>query len=178
MRTLHAAVLAVSALSLGFGLGQAAPKVSSYVDASYGFRISPPACEPLPKDMQAIPVQFFGPAKDGFASNVNILIQHVATTREEYLANSEKQIAAMGGTILVKAPRTVNGWDAEEFEYQGTMQGRPLHWLALAVIGKEQVHLVTCTATESGFAEREKEFRACLASFALDVSKAPLSGGK
>jgi hypothetical protein len=173
MRILRAILPIAAALFAGIEIGSQAAKPSTYHDANFGFTIQPPAYTAPAGENGRVVAHFYGPAKDGFASNMNVLIQKGASTREKYLAENKKQFEAMGGTVSPEKLRTVNGWDAVELSIKGDFQGRALQWLSLGVITKDQTYVVTCTATEKTYAEVEKAFRTSLMSFNVDTPAPP-----
>ena len=163
-------VYAVGGLVLTGGLFAAqepAPPQSNYTDSTYGFAIDAPAFPKAGPGQPGVPVIMSGPAADGFASNVNVNIQQVATTRKEYLEQSLDQMRQVGLKVHSTSDVTVSGRDAIRLDYEGTISGRELHFLALAVIEKDRVVLVTCTALAKAFKEVEPAFRASLDSFRL-----------
>ena len=178
MRTTHSIFLAVSTLIVGIGLGAQGAKTTTYADGTYGFKIDlPPNTQPIAKDSQALIAQFLSTPKDGFATNINIFVERAATTRDAYIANKKKEIATMGGKLVGEKPRTVNGWDAVELDWTAPLQGNTMHWLALAVILKEESYLVMSTSLERNYAANEKALRASLQTFAVDTPN-PAPAGK
>ena len=83
----------------------------------------------------------------------------------------------MGGKLVGEKPRTVNGWDAVELDWTAPLQGNTMHWLALAVILKEESYLVMTTSLERNYAANEKALRASLQTFAVDTPN-PAPAGK
>jgi hypothetical protein len=147
---------------------EAVPRRPNYTDPTYGFSLTAPA---FPKDgpgQPAIPVLISGPTVDGFASNVNVNIQQIATTRQGYLDLSLGQMRQVGFKINSNREVTVSGKDAIRLDYEGKLGGNDLRFLALAVIEKDRVILVTCTALKASFKAIEPEFTACLDSFRLN----------
>lgn len=116
-----------------------------YFDRNQGIGLEPPELG-SPASGTHMVAAFSGPPKRGFASNVNVQVQHVKANREAYREISLKQFKDMGLEVLVDEDRKVQGLDAVYWEYKGTMQGRDLHWVSLAVIRKGDVVLVTGTA--------------------------------
>lgn len=164
-----AAVAIVVLASLTVLLGAEGPehKASTYTDALYGFTIQAPQFPKAAAGTGVVPVMMYAPAESGFAANVNVMVQRVATTRKEYRETSRAQFEGMGLRQNPDSDVTVSGRKAIIFDYEGNMGGQELRWLALAVVDNEQVLLVTCTARKDSFAKYEKEFRACIDSFRL-----------
>jgi hypothetical protein len=98
---------------------------------------------------------------------VNVNIQPIVTTRQGYLELSLDQIRQAGFKVNSNRDVTVSGKDALRFDYEGKLGDRELRFLALAVIEKDRVILVTCTALKRSFEAIEPEFTACLDSFRL-----------
>ena len=143
------------------------PQAPPYADPVYGFTIQPPKFPAASARVGVTPVMFFAPAENGFAGNLNVAVQSTDKTLQEYAELSRGQFEQLKLTLVSEKPLKVSGRDALLWEYEGKMQGRDLHWLALAVPDKGRVYLATCTATPEGFLRNEKAFRAALQSFSL-----------
>ncbi len=163
------AVAIVILVSLTVLLGAEGPEqqACTYTDALYGFTIQAPQFPEAPAGTGVIPVMMYAPAESGFATNVHVMVQRVAMTRQQYRETSLAEFKGMGLKVNSDTDTTVSGRDALIVDYEGKMAGRELRWLALAVVDKEQVLLVTCTAPKDSFEKYEKGFRACLDSFHL-----------
>jgi len=143
-------------------------KRSHYTDEVYGFSIDAPRFPDVATNTGSIPVAFTGISQSGGASNVNVMVQAVAKTRKEYREFSLAQMKRIGLKVNSDRDVTISDRDAMEIDYEGKIGGFPLlHFLALAVIEKDRVILITCTASPQAFPAVEAEFRACLASFRL-----------
>ncbi len=94
------------------------------------------------------------------------LHQATTTTRKAYRDLSIGQFEQLKFKLNSEKELTVSGRDALRLDYEGTVPqgGKEYHFLALAVIDKERVVLVTCTALPENFAAVEPEFQACIAS--------------
>jgi hypothetical protein len=153
---------------LALGLLVGISKVGSvYSDTAYGFSIEPPSF-PKGEAGNVSRALFFAPAEKGFANNVNIMVQHVSMTAEDYQKTSLDQFKEMGWEVKETQKRKVGDKDALFFDYAGKTNDKNLRWLALAVVAKDRVYLVTCTALAETFDSCEKEFRKCLDSFKLE----------
>jgi len=82
---------------------------------------------------------------DGFAPNVNVLIQVFDGTLEDYVNVSRQELQRAGLTVL--RAEIVDGAYAV-FEHTGTMAGVDLRWYAKAVPGDGVIYLATATATQ------------------------------
>jgi hypothetical protein len=101
--------------------------------------------------------------KDGFASNINVMIQNFEGSIEEYATISEKQFKKINFTVLNKK---VNG-NSLIYEYTGEMGGRKLHWYAKGVKRGNKVYLITGTAMEDAWSEEADKLKECVNSFKL-----------
>lgn len=90
------------------------------------------------------PLQMFLPAKNGFASNVNVQIQAYPGTLTQYKELSMGQFEQMGISIISSEETA----DSISFEYSGVMQGLNLHWFSKAFKKGNHVYLVTATGSE------------------------------
>ena len=161
------AIAVLAAVAVWLGAEQPGPMASTYTDALYGFTIQAPQFPPALPNTGVVAVQMYAPAEQGFAANVHVMVQRVATNRQNYRELSLAQFKVGGLTVNSDTDVTVSGREAIILDYEGMMGDRTLRWLALAVIDTEQVLLVTCTAPKDTFAKYEKEFRACLNSFSV-----------
>jgi hypothetical protein len=143
-----------------------ASRRSIYTDATYGFTVSPPSF-PNPANQQFVAAAFTAPSDSGFSSNVNVMITPGATTRDALRAETERDFQTLGFKTNSVRKLTVSGRDALRIDYEGKLQGNYLHFLCLAVIDKDRVIIVTCTAKAEAFAANQAEFSKCLDSFAL-----------
>jgi hypothetical protein len=141
---------------------------SAYMDVNYGFALFAPRF-PKATNQNVTPLILTGPGEAGFSSNVNVTIQPLpaTTTRKAYHDQSLNEFRQAGLKVNSDRDVTVSGKDAIRFDYEGQVGGKNLHFLSLAVIDKDRVILVTCTATPEAFPAIEPEFSACLDSFRL-----------
>ena len=168
MKTRAALVVVVLvAFTVWLGAEEAQRKVSTYSDAVYGFTIQAPRFPKGPAGGNVVPVFWQAPPEGGLSANVNVMVQRVAMTRQAYREATLAGFNQMGWKGISDSDLTVSGRDAMLIEYEGSMGGQAFRWLALAVLDKEHVFLVTCTATKDTFAKYEKEFRTSLDSFRL-----------
>ena len=137
-----------------------------YKDARFGFTIEPPAFAAA-ETVSVTPVMFFAAPEEGFAANLNVSVQTTLMTAKEYAELSRGQFQQMKLEVVSEKAMKVSGRDALLWDYQGKAQGRDLRWLALAVVDKGRVYLVTATSTADAFPKHEKAFHAALRSFAL-----------
>jgi hypothetical protein len=160
---------AVIALTAAEGLASpaSAARPSPYTDARHGFTITPPAFPRGEKQATGMAVSFFGSPKDGFSSNVGVMVQGAKMTADEYSELTNGQFKQLEFAVLSETRKKVSGKDAILWEYEGETQGRALRWMALAVVDAERVILVTGTALKADYEPVAKEFKASLESFKL-----------
>ena len=142
---------------------------SDFRDSKYGYTVSAPEFS-TPREGDSFPrLVINGPPDGGFGPNMNVMVQEIKTTRDAFIALSEKQFAAAGLSMKSSKKREVSGSPAVLTEYVGQMRGRDLHFLSLAVVLPERVILVTYTASAAAFSGLEAEFRRSLESFKLSA---------
>ena len=140
---------------------------SDFTDSKFGYSVSPPEFPGPPSGSAATRLTVLAPPEGGFSSNMGVMIQEIKTTREEFIALSEKQFDALGMKVRSSSKRDVSGQPAVLLDYEGQMGGVGLRFLQLAVILPERVLLLTYTAPKSSFKELEAEFRRSLETFKL-----------
>jgi len=164
----------------------AAPANVSYVNKTAGFAINPPDF-PTAAQGNFMPVAFTAPARDGFGSNVNVMIQMQSGTRKQYVESARAEMRHINGTFneskeLEEKNKTlkISGREAAIINYERTVNDVKLRFLALAVFdsekfkdegGKNCIYLVTCSALASEFDAQKEEFMKCLESFTLINTK-------
>jgi hypothetical protein len=142
-------------------------KRSRYVDEVVGFALDTPRFPGADPRYTRTPAIFLGPTGEGFTDNVNILVIKQSATLDAFRKQTFAEFEKLKLKMIANRELKVSGQPALELEYAGMLNGRELHFLALAVIEADRVVQVTCTATTKTFAAVEPEFRACLASFRL-----------
>jgi len=90
-------------------------------------------------------VMMFLPASDGFAPNVNILIQKFSGTVAEYLKISETQFTAAQAVVINKKQTDKN----LILEYTVNMNGKDIHVYSKAIFDKDVVYLASGTSLVS-----------------------------
>ena len=146
-----------------------APTLQSaeFVDDKYGYTISSPELGESPAGQSVERVSMKGPVQDGFTPNINVQIQKLQTTRDEFIALSEKQMAELKWTVRSKKLLEVDGAPAVLFEADWKIQGLDLRFLQLAIVRDKDVMLTTCTTLVAAFPLQEAEFSRVLASVKL-----------
>ena len=117
-----------------------------------------------PPDSPAQAVVSFLPAQDGFAPNVNVVIQPFPGTIKDYVSLSKAQFEEMKWSIISERTASDTEWIAE---YSGSMQQTSLHWYARAILKSGKVYLVTATASESAWKTVADSLRKSVDSFQL-----------
>jgi hypothetical protein len=151
--------------ALALGVAGAADSAAAYRNAPWGFAIDPPAFgrgETVPAITVAA---FFAPPADGFAANMNIQVQPLSGSLEDFQRLSVAQFNAMGLESVSTQEIQVDGHRALEWVYRGQLQNRRLKFLSLAVARDGAIYLLTCTMLEKDFEKHEEAFRKSLASF-------------
>jgi len=111
------------------------------------------------------PVIMCLPATEGFAPNVNVMIQPYVGTIDDYSALSMGQFKDGGLKVLLHKKL---GKSAVVFEYTGELQGRQLHWYARAEKSAGSVYLVTATAANEQWDKAAARLKSCVDSFSCD----------
>ncbi len=156
----------VAAGAWAAGRASAPRTVTVYADAVYGYTFEPqfPAVAPGGRALSAM---FVGPAADGFARNVNVVVARVSVSGPEYRQQSYQQMRALGATLVSEKDLHVSGRYAFESVWDADQQGRSLRYLTLTVVARDRVLVFTCTALRDSYSRQEGEFRRCLRSIRL-----------
>ncbi|HEV8573523.1 MAG TPA: hypothetical protein VGR43_02335, partial [Dehalococcoidia bacterium] len=140
---------------------------STFVDHEYGYSINAPKFAPAKSGATVARVFICAPAEDGFASNVNVLIQPKAVSRAAYREETLQGFKTLAHKVKAERNATVGGREALFVDAEGEQQGREMRFLSLAVFDTDRVILTTCSAPKASFAKYEAAFRATLDSFKL-----------
>jgi hypothetical protein len=133
--------------------------------ASAGFSIAP--LESPPGDTLIQPLIMCLPARDGFAANVNVQIQPYKGKLDDYTSLTGAQLKGAGLTLLQYKS---GGKSVAIYEYNGTIQGRALHYYQRAEKSGDSVYLTTATATEDQWAELGPRLKTCVDSCHADAT--------
>jgi hypothetical protein len=106
MKYKHSAILIFAFISI-FGSSFAAPLDFS----KYGFQIG--ALDTPPGDSPTQVIMMFLPTKNGFAPNVNVMIQPYAGTIKDYASLSKGQFEDMKFKIISEKSPSGNEWICE-----------------------------------------------------------------
>lgn len=124
------------------------------------YEFTPPA---FPDDTGGQVFQYFMPASDGFAANVNLQIQPYEGSLEEYEALSVAQFEQLDLEVVQTERRD----DELMFEYQGSMQGTEMHWYARVIKKGDLFYVVTATALAERWSAERDELTRSVQSFSL-----------
>lgn len=155
-------LIAVFAMSIAAPV-LATPNNSRFTYRPAGFSIEPLSGDPSATNWQI--VMMFLPPSEGFAPNVNVLIQPNDKPIDHYIAITLAELKQMG--MAVVGSKKVNETIAQ-FEYTGRLNGRDLHFYAKAFKKGDQVYLVTATSKKTQWAAHADELKRCVDSFKLE----------
>src|SRR4051812_29191409 len=97
MKNLWPWAFAATTLTAGWAAGQTTARSSAYTDGLYGFNITAPRFATVQTGERVVPLMVFGPAENGFAPNVNVLVQERPSTRKQYREATEAEFKRVGG---------------------------------------------------------------------------------
>jgi hypothetical protein len=136
-------------------------------DAKFGYSVTPPEF-PGPRAGDVFTrLNVLAVPDAGFASNMGVMVQEVAITRDQFVSQTKAQFVDAGMKLRSSSNRTVSGRPAVVFDYEGPVRERPLRFLQLAVFLPERVLLLTYTAPAATFGRYEAEFKRSLETFKL-----------
>lgn len=129
-------------------LGAAALKPVASVNTAlpqYGFSIDMLDAA-APDDVATTVLMTLLPPSDGFAPNMNVMIQPYQGSMNDYIALSKGQFKETNLTVVSEKKRSETEWVVE---YKGLMQNNDLHFYARAIAHEGKVYLTTATAKET-----------------------------
>ena len=151
-------IMAVVGVCCALGVsGDGTSNASRLVLPRNGFSIVP-----LDEPVTGIVLMTSLQATDGFAPNVNVIIQAYPGTLDEYLAMSKGEMDSVKLKLITTRRLNAN---TVTLEYSGQMQSRSLHWYSKAVWKLGTVYLTTATATEAQWTKVSGKLVACVDSF-------------
>lgn len=103
------------------------------------------------------------PPENGFAPSVNVVKQPFSGDLKQYKAASEAQFQQLGFSLL----KSEMDGAVLIMEYTGSMQGKELHWYAVAHKKGGSVFLVTATTLGTQWEKYGAKAQRCVASFKL-----------
>ncbi len=167
----HTGLLFLVALLTPACLLAASGDLAHYSGPAYGFSFDIPSLGSPSGVGNVHRIAATGPAHDGFAPNCGVQVQFVKMTLDDYLDLSNRQFAAAKLTTVAEQKIRVSGRPAATFEYKGSMQGRQLHFLSLAVHADDRIWLLTCVALEESFSSFKDDFSRAVESFSVQPPK-------
>lgn len=160
--------------AIAFPVLSALPAVAAdddrHVDRSLGFSFSKPRFEPSEApDLTTVAVTLAGAPVEGFAPNVNVLVQNVETTVAAYQQRQAAEMAAGGWELLEQKTIRAGGRPALRTHGRGSVQGVAVEFLAVATTRDDKrLFVLTCTTTVAQFPKHRAEFERVVASFLLE----------
>jgi hypothetical protein len=103
------------------------------------------------------------PASDGFSPSINVSVKEYPDSLRSFAEMTEGQFEQMG---FEKIQHRLLA-DKLIFEYTGKIQGRLLHWYAVAHKKGDKMFVVTATAAESQWQNVSGKLLSCVRSFRL-----------
>jgi hypothetical protein len=161
MSELRSVVLAVAWLYGLYCNAEDAPARLNFKTS--GFSINALEAKPAEKGQQAL--MMFLPVSDGFAPNVNVMIQRHEGTTADYLVLSKKQAEALHFDVISLRQ---SGDSEVIFESTGELNNRKLQFYSRAILRNGNAYLATATATEAQWKDLAAELKACVDSFRLE----------
>lgn len=162
MKEMFAAGLGCVALLAG-GLASA-ESPANYRDPVYGFTLSTPVFAEGASNTTTTAVISMGAASDGFAPNVNVQVQRVGMSLDEFARISRDQFRQVGLTVHAEEQVELGTAQGLFWHYSGPMQGRELEIVAVAIRSGKDILLATGTATPEQFREVGPILRASVLS--------------
>lgn len=133
-----------------------------YKSTEYRFQIQPPVVKEW--NNSGIVASFMLPAAEGFADNVNVMIQPFEGTIKDYRAITEAELKNM----KVKIIQVKESDPLLIIEYAGEIQGRQLHWYQRAYsTGGKKIYLITATCLASRWEQHKQLLMDSVDSFAI-----------
>ncbi len=114
-------------------------------------------------EKQGLVAMLYLPAKNGFAGNVNILIQDFSGTMKEYDDLTKIQIK-QSGFIVSNAQFLGNG---AKYEYAGKSQGFDCKWYARVEINSGKSYVITATGLALDWPDQETVLKKSVDSFKI-----------
>ena len=151
----------------------ASEAVAHLNDPVFGFSVDLPSIGDPTDALLVQRLMVMGPAVDGFAPNCNIQVQYTDMGLDAYMVLTHKQFNAVGFKMVADSRRKTSKPPSHLFEYTGGDSGRNLHFLALAVAGRDRVWLVTCTALAESYPGHRAAFTQLIDSFSIQQETPP-----
>lgn len=140
-----------------------------YVDSKWGFVFEKPAL-PMEGDPNGatVVVTLSGTPSDGFAPNVNVLVQHTAQTLAAYRDQQRREMSFAGWELLEQTLSEDGGEPFLRTHARGAFGGQAVEILAITRRRSDgKLFVLTCTASPDQFPGFRASFERTLASFEL-----------
>jgi hypothetical protein len=143
------------------------------VEMPFGFRKSQEDDElkTIGENESKMLVAYAAPPRDGFANNVNVLIQGVKTTGEAYAELTKKELEGPGWKLHSIKHAFLGKHEAIVSEFEGTPGEQKCRFLSVATIFEDKVVIVTCTARADEWEKNADAFGRCIDSVAFEEKK-------
>jgi hypothetical protein len=166
------ASLALAALigARASAVGAPAAGEEAYVDRSLGFSFSKPDFAPSDeRGASAVAVSLAGASQGSLAPSVNVVVQNLETTLDEYAQRQRAELESIDWELLEQSRTQIGARPALRTHARGSLQGREVEFLAIAAMrdGK-QMFVLTCTAAAADFPLYAAEFERVVTSFSLE----------
>ncbi len=135
-----------------------------YTNSAFNFELTPPS---LSGTAPVMPVQFYLPAENGFAGNMNIQVQPWDKGLNEYKMLSLSQMKQYGLEVIFAEIKKSNGLEFFEIEYKGAMNTVPLYFFARGYKSSKGVILITASMHQSSKDRQYPIFKKSVESFKL-----------
>ena len=129
----------------------------------YGFKLD--LLDSAPGSGNGTALMTFLPSSEGFAPNINVVIQTYAGSIQDYITLSKGQFDQLKANVLNEK---LNGDSEWQVEYKATMQNNDLHFYARAISKNGKIYLVTGTTKESQWNTFGATIRQHVDSFSLE----------
>lgn len=152
-------------VSLILAFNVSAESSPNYTDPTYGFSITTPKFPVGAPNTVTNAIISMGPPSDGFAPNLNVQVQALATTLADYARYSREQLRKEGYLVRAEESVKLGSEPGVLWYYSGTTNGRPLEFVSVAMVFDQKILLATGAATPAQF----KEVGAILRSSILSI---------
>lgn len=128
--------------------------------SSSDFEFSPPN---FPREVGGQVFQYFLPAAEGFAANVNMQIQPFEGSLQEYAEISQAQFEQLGFEVL----DFNQGENEILYQYRGEMQGTLYRWYSRVIRDGNYYYVVTATSLDERWETEQEQLVESVHSFTL-----------
>lgn len=133
----------------------------SHAQSSSDYQFSPPE---VPREVGGQVFQYFLPAAEGFAANINMQIQPFEGGLQAYAEISEQQFEELAFEVIDVA----HGESELVYQYRGNMQGVVYRWYSRVVQDGNYYYVVTATALDERWETERDQLVDAVHSFELN----------